>query len=542
MPAKADWSNTPEEFVALGNVRVRTSDPVWVLKRYHNAPSHISVRVSRIQHPYVDAGDVSRLGLGLIDEIPCRESTLSAELRHLILAFLVHEAMRHTGKHVATVSMSLAWFEAWIYGQKLKNPGETAVEDLPDLIAGFAAHSRRLRRPACWGIRSFYKWARLRRVPGFDRPTWLRVRGERFFRRRAGRIAKLADPRRGALSIPEQRMLRQALLNPTPRTDERDLAVAWLHHDIGFRSNAAAKLKRDCVHRSVLGDQCFVDAPRSKRREPTHATSRHEISPELGDLLERIAASHESEWLLPWLRDLKPYQKVSDLVGEAMDRFVRSNSLTTIRVPPRKTRWGVRPDWLRLRPYRLRYTLATNLHLQGASPEQIAAMLGDDTVEMALIYSNLSSSMVDVLEKTLDEHPLWRRTILREFQGKIAHRGELFPNPIFAGAPNLPGFATLRRQELEIGGCRNSDPCVKHPPVTCYRCAFFKASRDPQPHMAQYKQILDDVRAGIGRRSDRMAAVALPDLLAIRDLIDRLEVRSACSRTSEAIMKEEIGG
>jgi len=498
------------------------------------------VVVGRIRNPYVDSRDVGLFHFGFVDAIPRRESVLCPNVRDRMLQFLVHQAERHTGKYVATLCLGLAWFEEWVFRKGQFGPGEVVAGGLPELIAGFAEHSRSIRRSGCNWIRHFFRWGYQRRLPGFDRRSWIRIRREKFYSVKSGRIAKLGHPSKGALSVLEQRVVRQALLSPSHRTRAADRVLVWFFFEIGCRPGVAARVKREHLRRSFLGDQFFIEVPRSKRRRATRATVEREISVNLGTALEEYASSHESPWLFPQLRLLRENQKPSDLVAKAMKRFVRANQLTTIRVPNRNTRWGLRDGLLPLQAYRFRYTLASNLALRGATPEEIAAILDDDTLEMALIYTDYSSWMVDLLEATLDEYPLWRRTILVDFKGVVLDdlKGEGFM--VFAGATHLSGFVMLRRRRLVIGKCQKKTPCSKRPPVSCYTCEWFGASTDPQRHLAQFIQIRDHLRSGGQPRPDRMVEVLLPDLLAIRGLLDDLGHRPASMTVSEAIMDEQL--
>lgn len=508
---------------------------IWWLHRSRTGPEKVAVRIGRIDDPLVDSAQVWEETIGLRDRIERRKSVFEPEVRSAMKAYLVRSAKRHTGASTSKVLGGLVAFEEWCCLEQDHVPG--APDQLVGLLDAWAARSFKQRYSNARTIQRFFAWARKIQAPGFAE---LNLPDPKYYRRRPGQVAKLGHPRKGAFGFLEFREIRKAVWDPDPRSEEEVRLTTWVFLETGARPIQVKGLLRGGLRKSEIRDAYFLDMPRAKGTVyRSQTTTEREISIELGDAILAYITRGErapaSEPMFPRFRAQKTRER-----NKAMKRFARVNKLTTVRLPPIESkRYKTKPAPLPLTPTRFRYTAATQLAIRGASPEQIASFLDDDTLDMARVYANAAASMVDLLNQTLDEYPLWRSVIESDFLGIIDDEPD--GAAIFAGVANLDGFAALARRRLEIGRCTKKDPCELLPPLSCYLCAFFRATTNPQPHRSQLIQLKRHAESGADKGySDRMAEVLLPWMLAIKDVLCELESTAPRSALAASISSREL--
>lgn len=508
----------------------------WRLLRDSSQAAHLTVRVERLAQPYApDAQDLQNTPLA---EVPRRDATLHPTLVAAATLWLIHRAQNHVGHTVGKGLQELCAFDTWVFQSGRAPPEGLRAEDITVAqIRAYAVHLRRLqRRSGGQDVAVFYRWAARRGFPGFEKAVARQVTKIRFPTNRRGWIARSRCKYRGTLEFHEEYALRAAVRKPAHRVDIRDRAIVWFLMETGCRSIALNGVKKAGLAKGPLGDKYFVEIPRVKRRRPSAAVVAREIPLALGRLLEELGRGCDDEFLFAWVRRAA---RPSTAVRRACLRFVRLNDIRTVRIMAPNADGVDEPVLLPLNPYRFRHTVATGMAEQGASPEQIAAILDDDTVDMALVYTNNTSSIVDRLECTLDQHPTWRR-VMNIFLGRVADGDSRFPK-IFAGALHLWGGSAILERRLVIGQCRRRVPCSWFPPLSCYRCKWFDANPDPRPHLVQLDQLKGVVKRGVGRESDRMVRVLQPEMLAIVEVVDALrEAPSEKQVVADAILIEEV--
>jgi hypothetical protein len=292
----------------------------------------------------------------------------------------------------------------------------------------------------------------------------------------------------------------------------------------GIRTEAAAALRRR--HLEVPKDgtaHWWLNIPKVKQRGGTvgEVTMRRRIAPKLGQALASLRViSGDDPPLLPIRRKDR-----NQFIRLALKRWANDADLVTDRLPrkkggPRsKKNPGLHPDKARLPlfPYRFRRTIATMLADQGAEAGTIAAVLDDRTLAMATVYAQTSSSMVEVLARTLDRHPEWIR-VVNLFRGKLATPADTKRLVILGGVPQLADYEAYA-DIGEIGHCANEGVCTLYPPLSCYQCPFFRAAVDQRAHRRSLAQIKDEIEDAVGRESDRLVTVLERDAAAMIQVV-----------------------
>lgn len=367
-------------------------------------------------------------------------------------------------------------------------------------------------------IKSFYIFGVTNGFPGFDPLTEKRIRSIQAASPLKGHIARFRDPLKGALIWEERIQVRKALDNDIGSAPDR--AIAGLFYETGIRSAAAVRIRVKHLRYDEEMDYSELRVPRVKRIA-TNETRSYSISKQLAGLLASLTAHLGPEdFLLFWLGDIKPHK---DILA-ALNRWASEAALTTLRLND-----GV-PTTLPLTPYRFRRTLATVLAEQGASAETIAEMLDDETLIMALIYSSNSSSIVEVLRDTLDRHPAWRH-LIQLYLGRTATQPESAGLPaILGGLYHFTNADDYADRVGIIGWCALRKKCKLFPPLSCYRCEWFRSKRRVEPHELQLQQIQNEIEQLTGVESDRAVMLLKDDLFAIQSAI--AEIREQLGKAS----------
>lgn len=489
---------------------VSTGDPVWFVHRDYLRQDVISLNVDVLFRPKIDGA--SRAIGGRFAGKPRRPSVYSDAMKHLALHYVGHCVRGKAGSSAQQALTAFTKFESLLArNPQLLQGSRLDPHDVTARLISTAADAGERVSP----LRGFYKWALGMEVEGVSVFEFLLIEDLTLGAAIKGRAIRVNDPRRGALTWQERRLFHEAFGKPSDTTDERDLAITWTLDELGLRPIALRAMKAGTIRPASTGDAFLIDVNRVKQNGPTDETYPRKISRRLGELLLRIGPSAAEGRLFYWLTSVKD-------VNRALRRFVRANRIRTVRVTRRRRGSDkLHPALLPITAYRFRYTLGTTLAEMGLGPELIAAILDDRTLAMALIYTSNTSGLVDLLAVTLDRHPEWRR-VLRLFRGKLAQGDETARKlpVIVGGAPQLSNFLEYQERIGVIGWCGLCDECPLRPPLSCYRCPFFIAMPDPAVHQLQLDQIISEIHLQVGVESDRMAVIFLPDMYAIREVID----------------------
>lgn len=168
---------------------------------------------------------------------------------------------------------------------------------------------------------------------------------------------------------------------------------------------------------------------------------------------------------------------------------------------------------------RLRYTFATRLVREGASMEEVAEALDHTDLQNVRVYFDIKSDIVESLDRAM---ALKLGPVAQSFMGKLvrnetdAERGDDPTSRVMAldGATGRPAG---------LGTCGEHSFCDLLAPIACYTCSQFQPWMDG-PH----DRILDDLIAQRERKQaagmdGRMVAIHDATILAIGDVIRRIE-------------------
>ena len=346
-------------------------------------------------------------------------------------------------------------------------------------------------------IRAFYEWGVANEVPGFD-PALLRIlKRITAAGNTKGHHVRFRDPERGPFSPDELLLIRRAIV-ACSGTD-RDRAVVMLHLELGHNALATARLKNGDLFRIEAAGRAYyhLDVPRIKKRTAQRETKRRPISEEIGVLLSRLRQGGPGDPLLHWL---SPSQGQSG-ISAAMRRFAHAADLVSTRTHER----------LRMTARRFRFSIATHMAEEGASPFHLAEVLDHSDTQNVRVYVETASSIADAVAKATDAA---LQPLVRRFQGRIVEPSRELSLPIIpASAPHL-GV-----DYLDVGGIglcgwetRVRGPCRLLPPMSCYLCPSFAALSDG-PHEQVLHSIEEFLKQGEAV-NDRRILLQLEDVRA----------------------------
>lgn len=486
-----------------------------------------------------------------------RESAFSRALAHAMRLFL---ASRLEEVAVATVLADLnamGSLERWLHQQGAEPRSvhaESLTFELLDAFRGWANVDGPMKGQTAQKVLAFYTWVANppRSFPGFSAPTGKLVTGRAFTKPVAGAASRLNDPEESAFCYEEYVQIVDALREEVGgRRRAAHRAVAELCRWLGLRPEAIALSRRGSVwvDEDELGEPHYMyTIPRVKNGVANQGETRDdEIPEELFRLLRSLYPKRETNPDLPLIPVPRGGTPTGANYSLMLKTWARDAGLLTTRVASGPEEAAevpggpYRPSALHVTPQRFRRTMATMMSDQGALPEEIAAALDDDTIEMALVYTTNTSKMVDHLSHTLDRHPEWIR-ILRMFKGQVAAKEDADLPILLGGVPyfsNYRKYADIGR----IGGCSRQGDCEEVIPLHCYICPDFRAVDDPVPHERQLEQLRDEVSGARGEESERALVLLRRVDAALVQLTYHLVHRGADASgapTSKALRRAKI--
>ncbi len=159
---------------------------------------------------------------------------------------------------------------------------------------------------------------------------------------------------------------------------------------------------------------------------------------------------------------------------------------------------------------RLRYTLATNLVLDGISRKELAYILDHSDLQHVEVYFDLAGEIVVHLDKAYFEY---YSELAKYFKGKVVSRNDDFVN-----ADDDSKLIPCVDVYEDIGVCGLTDLCHLYPPYSCYKCPKFQAYIDAD-HEAVFDFLLTR-RVNALATGDKQVAVQLDEImLAVQQVI-----------------------
>jgi len=300
-----------------------------------------------------------------------------------------------------------------------------------------------------------------------------------------GQAVLRSDPSAGPLHEVEMIALRSGLkaAGIAGTLDLQDLCLAWLYLSFGTNSKNLRMLnEEDLIITIALDGGCIYELriPRIKKRTrgPRDQFRTRRLVGDVGRLLERLIEENKKR---PGYYETKerPMFRRSNARVELMGTpFVRDLYRCTTSWPSSRLRataaaLGLRSktgEDLKLHPRRLRYSFATRLVQEGASPQEVADALDHSSVAHVMVYFNARSDAVRPLDRALT---MLLAPVAQAFLGKViddesrAARGGDARSRIRHNSPTMRSLET-------VGNCGSFAFCGLMAPIACYTCPSFQ--------------------------------------------------------------------
>ena len=400
---------------------------------------------------------------------------------------------------------------------------------------------RRVHRVRVTRWRSFYAWAarmgdtiRPPRV-GFDRcvaEQLLAIKIEAPSTE--GKVVLELDPEKGPLIDLELQALVAALSDRrrSASLTLQERVILWLCLSLGSNAGPLALLRASDLVRlaSEAGVEAyFLRVPRQKKQGDEYrrkSLKLRRINPALGELVEALVernrrrgdlkAMQRNGWAMPLFLSPTPKKHLSDDAHKEYTMHFDSGEISTLvwkaaaKLDVVSPRTGRR---LHVTPRRLRHTLATNFAALGIPPFAIAEALDHSSLNTVMVYVD----NIRVIQERIDH-------ALAEYMAEVSggFLGRLIPDEVAAGGSAADRiYADFGEGEVEaVGNCGLSSECNLAPPISCYKCRFFRPWLD-----ASHERVLEMVEARAHRLREagaieRLVELNVDAIRAIRNLMN----------------------
>ena len=385
-------------------------------------------------------------------------------------------------------------------------------------------------------IRHWYRSCADFGSPAFSPETAFQLDQKVIGGNKKGHAVLSLDPEEGPLVDLEITALLNAL-NDQRRRNSLPLecsAALWLCIALGSNPYQMTLLRERDVEVITEGDTRFVQlrVPRVKKKHdaPRTAFRTRKLTSEIGGVVLNLIAEnrrhealqgrttgpdtpifhrgakrpHSEDTMAEYAWHMYP-SEFTELIREGVDRLgvISSRTGKALRVTTR----------------RLRYTFATRLVREGASMEEVAEALDHTDLQNVRVYFDIKSDIVKSLDRAM---ALKLGPVAQAFLGNVV------PNEVNAergGDPTSRVMAVDRAtgRPAGLGTCGEHSYCNLLAPIACYTCGQFQPWMDG-PH----DKILDDLIAQRERKQaagmdGRMVTIHDATILAIGDVIRRIE-------------------
>lgn len=375
-------------------------------------------------------------------------------------------------------------------------------------------------------FRFWYLWSTDVNLQGFDFEVAVGLENLVIGGAPKGEAVLSNDPKRGPLHSAEFERMYQAMRQAadSPLIPDMDLAAVWLFMSLGCNPRSLQLLNEKDLLCTEMADGTVkyeIRIPRIKKPGlPERSQFRtRPLRQEVGRLLARVVASNRAARALlspyysdrrfatPIFRTPEPREYLGRAFESEMFRWPRlrfGEALT--RISYLLNLRGRDGGPLHITARRLRYTFATRLVQDGASPVVLADALDHTDLQHVMVYYNARSDIVVRLDKT---------TAAKLAPWGQAFMGAIVPTESLATRGDDPAsrirHLDQRRGKLEgIGTCGRFDPCGLMAPIACYTCRKFQAWREA-PHELVLDALLEDRDQHLQRGAD-------PKMTQARDL------------------------
>ncbi|MGE1152104.1 site-specific integrase [Pseudomonas kitaguniensis] len=159
---------------------------------------------------------------------------------------------------------------------------------------------------------------------------------------------------------------------------------------------------------------------------------------------------------------------------------------------------------------RLRYTLATNLVLDGVSRRELAEILDHSDLQHVQVYFELASGIVEHLDKALVG---FFARFLKYFRGTVVRKGDVVIN----ASDDSKVIPCIDVGE-EVGVCGQNDLCRLYPPYSCYKCPKFQAYAEAD-HESVFTFLFEKRERAIDLGQSRIAVQLDEILYAVKQVV-----------------------
>lgn len=435
------------------------------------------------------------------------------------------DAVRGTFETLMYLSNSTSFLEAAGAGSELP------IAIFTELKAYFASKSWRLHH-----IRHWYRSCADFGSPAFSPEVAFELDQKVIGGNKKGWAVLSLDPEEGPLVDLEITALLNAL-NDQRRRNSLPLdysAALWLCVALGSNPYQMTLLRERDVEVIVEGDTRFVQlrVPRVKKKHdaPRTAFRTRKLTMEIGDVVLNLIAENRRREALEgrttgpdtpiFLRQTPRSHSEETMADYAWHMYPSEfTALVTYGVAELgviSARTGMP---LRVTTRRLRYTFATRLVREGASMEEVAEALDHTDLQNVRVYFDIKSDIVESLDRAM---ALKLGPVAQAFLGKLV------PNEAGADRGDDPASRVMAIDRATgrpsgLGTCGEHSFCDLLAPIACYTCSQFQPWMDG-PH----DRILDDLIAQRERKQaagmdGRMVTIHDATILAIGDVIRRIE-------------------
>ena len=393
--------------------------------------------------------------------------------------------------------------------------------------------------------RRWYVWCADAGFEGFDIDVSIELRALVIGGNDKGSAVLSHDPNEGPLRDSEFQAIISRL--KSPRTVELlstfELVACRLMVAFGPNPKNLVWLnEEDLIKEKVSEDRTIyrLKIPRIKKRTagPRDLLKPRPLSPELGKLVEELIAEnrlmrvadpnwhadrfaaplfcrrHPSVVLRGTAHEVDAYRVSTFAFNHALETFVRNCDL--------RSSAGSR---LHLSPRRLRYTFATRLVQEGASPLELAEALDHTDVQHVMVYFNARSNIVTDLDRAM---ALKLAPHAQAFLGKLitsetkALRGRDPASRIYKETSEAGSLKTL-------GNCGQFGFCSLYAPIACYTCVDFQPWLDA-PHGEVLRELTSERERRLKSGADpKFAQIHDRTILAVAEVILKCDAHRKAS-------------
>ena len=349
-----------------------------------------------------------------------------------------------------------------------------------------------------------------------------------------GQAVLSLDPEEGPLNDLEITALLNGLraARETGSLDTGELAALWLCVALGGNPLQFALLREEDVTVLEEDGQRFVQirVPRIKKRSESHRSEfrQRKLTAEIGQVvLDLMDESRRAREQASWSDPLHAFalfpradarsdgdpEYARHLYAREFAALVRRAVQRLNVISPRTGRI------LAATPRRLRYTYATRLVREGVSKRELADLLDHTDLQNVQVYFDIKSDIVVSLDAAM---AMSLGPIAQAFLGKVV-RGEHEATRGEDPSSRIRVADKANARTEAVGTCGQYSFCGLLAPVACYTCVHFQPWVDG-PHHVLLGELLDlrGKRAEAGQ-DGRMIAMYDATILAIGDVISRIE-------------------